>query len=310
MFGFDRSGTTLLSMMVGSHPQLAVPFSTTGLWFRYAERLAEYNQLASTSDVERLVDDLLQEARIRLWDAQLPREALIDQLPLQSYGAIVERFHSVYASCKKKPYWANIDIATLDHMDLVTKWFPNSRFVHIVRDGRDVALSHETYPYGASNTLECALEWRRRVETNIKMGAIVGPSRYRLVRYEDLVLQTERTLQGLCEFIGVEFSPAMRDYGSTVKEKVPDDKRSLWPALNQSPLKSKAYSWKAEMCEAKRIVFESNAGELLRRLGYETFDSVPKSPSAYLLELWHFLGRGGRWKRLKSRFSRSASVAR
>jgi Sulfotransferase family len=306
MFGFDRSGTTLLSMMVGSHPLLAVPFSTTGLWFRYEAMLPDYNHLESAADVERLVDDLLREERIRLWDAELSREALLESLPAGSYGAVVRRFHSVYASSKGKRYWANIDIATIDHMDLVNQWFPDSRFIHLVRDGRDVALSHETYPYGASNTLECALEWRRRVETNIKMGAILGPSRYRVFRYEDLVLDTEATLEALCRFIGLPFSPEMLDYERGVKEKVPDEKRWLWPALDQKPVKTNAYRWKSKMSRAKRIVFEANAGATLNRLGYETFERIPKRASAYLLEIWQFLGRGGRFKRLASRVGASS----
>jgi hypothetical protein len=301
MFGFDRSGTTLLSMMVGSHPLLAVPFSTTGLWFRFAERLSKYNHLDSPSDIEHLVDDLRSEERVLLWDATLPRDALLADPPPRSFGAVVARFHTVYASCKGKPHWANVDISTIDHMDLVNHWFPESRFIHLVRDGRDVALSHETYPYGASNTLECALEWRRRVETNLKVGAILGSSRYRIVRYEDLVLDSERSLASLCDFIGVDFAPAMLEYGRAVKEKVPDDKRWLWPALDQKPVKTNAYRWKSGMSLAKRIVFESNAGGLLKQLGYETFETIPKRASAYLLELWQFLGRGGRWRRLASR---------
>ncbi len=73
VFGFERSGNTLLAMMLGAHPNIAVPLSTTGMWLRYAERLNDYARLAATNDMERLVDDLLAEQRIRLWDVQLTR---------------------------------------------------------------------------------------------------------------------------------------------------------------------------------------------------------------------------------------------
>src|SRR3546814_5008931 len=69
---------------------------------------------------------------------------LLAGLPVGDYGAVVARFHAAYAEAKGKPCWANVDIATLDHMDLVNSWFPQARFLHIIRDGRDVALSHRS----------------------------------------------------------------------------------------------------------------------------------------------------------------------
>ena len=88
MFGFERSGTTLLSMMVGAHPQIAVPLTVTGLWYRYATRLDQYGDLTSRDDVQRLVDDLLGEERIQLWDVELRREEFLDGLPLHHFAAV------------------------------------------------------------------------------------------------------------------------------------------------------------------------------------------------------------------------------
>src|SRR3546814_7690334 len=69
-------------------------------------------------------------------------------------------------------------------MDLVNSWFPQARFLHIIRDGRDVALSHQTMPYGAGNIAECARAWVNRTTTNAKMGRILGAARYMTVRFE------------------------------------------------------------------------------------------------------------------------------
>jgi len=301
MFGFERSGTTLLSMMVGAHPRIAVPLSVTGLWYRYGSRLDAYNQLAETADLERMIDDLLREERIRLWDVELDRETLLEELGTGSYGAVISRFHQAYANAKGKPCWANLDIATLDHMDQANQWFPEARFVHIVRDGRDVALSHRTMPYGASNTLDCAERWVHRVDSNLKMGRILGPERYHVVRFEDLVLESEATLEGLCDFIGIDYSDRMLEYGQMVEEKVPEDRRWLWPDLARKPVGTKVGTWRHNMSRPRRIVFEGVARDMLRQLGYETWDRVPKHPLAYVHEAWCFLDRGGRMKRLAIR---------
>jgi len=289
-------------MMIGGHPRIAIPFSVTGLWYRYGSMLDRYNGLSTAGDVARMVDDLLQEERIRLWDVELTRDAVLEGLEPGSYPSVIARFHSLYAHLKGKELWGNIDIATLNDMDQTHLWFPEARFVHIVRDGRDVALSHETYPYGAANIAECARAWIHQLQVNFKMGAILGAQRYLVVRYEDLVLESEATLRRLCAFIGVAYSPKMLEYPDMVGEKVPSSRRWLWPTLDKPPVKSNAYRWKTQMSPTKRIVFEGMARSMLAALGYEVYAQVPKQMRSYLLELWYFLGQSGRFRRLASKF--------
>lgn len=312
MFGFERSGTTLLSMMMGAHPELAVPLSLTGIQYEYGRRLARYSGIATTADLERLVDDLLAEERIKLWDAALDRTEVLAGLDPGSFAAVFARLHELYAKAKGKPRWGNIDIATLDDMDMAHDWFPEARFIHIVRDGRDVALSHMTIPYGASNIAECAQNWVARLHTNLKMGAILGPQRYKVVRYEDLVTRSEATLEELCAFVGLSYSPEMLRYTDMVTEKIPVGRRWLWPALDRPPDASRIGGWRTRMSSSQRIVFEWKANALLRQLGYEAYETVPKRPLAYVLELWYFLGQGHRFRRLAGRlgFKRASQLER
>lgn len=302
LFGMERSGTTLLSMMLGAHPRVAVPLATTGMWLEFAQRLhGEFNDLASRDDVVRLVDAALVHERIRLWDAELDRQAVLADLPLGDFGTIVARFHEAYAQAKGKPCWANVDIASLDNMDLVNSWFKDARFLHIVRDGRDVALSHQTMPYGAGNVAECARAWANRTATNAKMGRILGPSRYMTVRFEDLILDTQATLVRICAFIGVRYDAQMLRYCEMVEDKIPASRRWLWPAISRPPQQSKVGRWRRQMTGSQRIVFEGIANQALKEWGYEAYDEVPRSAAAYLLDLWYYLIQGGRLRRLRRR---------
>jgi hypothetical protein len=298
MFGFERSGTTLLSMMMGAHPKLAVPLSVTGLWYKYAQRLSDYEPLDTDAALEKLVGDILKEERITLWDEVIEYDDVMANLKGNTFSSVIAAFHQVYALKKRKPFWGNLDIVTLDEMPVANSWFPDARFLHIVRDGRDVALSHETMPYGAANTLDCAQSWDRRLTTNIKMGSMLPQNRYKMVRYEDLVLDSAKTLGGLCDFLDLDYSSEMLNYTSMVDAKIPDDRRWLWPELDKKPQKSKCYGWKQKMDDKRRIVFEGEAGSLLRELDYETWSTVPKSVMGYLFEFWCFLGREGRIRRL------------
>jgi hypothetical protein len=286
-------------MMVGAHPQVAVPLATTGMWVDFAGRLDAFNHLARRDDVVRLVDAIRMHERIALWDAVLDRASLLEDLPLGDYGAVVMAFHREYARAKGKPYWANVDIATLDHMDLVNSWFAGARFLHIIRDGRDVALSHQTMPYGAGTIAECARAWAVRTTTNAKMGRILGPNRYMTIRFEDLILDTEASLERICEFLDLTFDQSMLRYGDMVDEKIPESRRWLWPSISRPPQQSKVEQWRRRMTRSQRIVFEGKANRILKAWGYEAYERVPKSATAYLLDLWYHLIQGGRLRRVR-----------
>ncbi len=302
LFGMERSGTTLLAMMIGAHPEIAVPLSTTGMWYDFYDRLASrYGNLSTEGDLRLLVDDILAHKRIGMWRASLDRGGIEERCSCGDYGSVVRAFHLEYAGICGKSMWANSDISTLYNMHVANSWFPDALFVHLVRDGRDVALSHRNYPFGAGNIAECADKWRIEVGRNIRMGAMIGPERYCLIRYEDLVLRPEETLERLCGFMGVSYEREMMDYTKTVEARVPPDRLWLWPELGNSPKKSKAFRWKKIMGKAQRAVFDSIAGALLDELGYERSASRRMSVSAYALEFLYFLDRGHRWKRFRKR---------
>lgn len=299
-FGFERSGTTLLSMLLGAHPDLAVPFSPTGLWYRYYHKLEDYGQLRNTADRDRLIQDILEEERIQMWDAAPTLEDISRRVSDCEYQAVVSAFHQVYADHHDKTLWALHDIATLYEMHIANQWFPDARFIHLVRDVRDVALSHKSYRYGSSNTCEVAFAWREAVNTNLMMGKIIGPERYLLVRYEDLIETPEESLDRICGFLGIVFDGRMLDYAEDVDRKVPSSKRSLWPALGGKLDRSKIGRWRTELKTYEVAAIHEITSELMAECGYAV-DGQSKSLMKELYLLGCTLARGGRLRRLLRR---------
>lgn len=292
-------------MIVGAHPQIAVPFATTGMWFDFHDQLDRYSDIKDYEHLQHLVEDILAHDRVQLWDAALDASAILNRSRPNDFPSVVAATHAAYATAKGKERWANIDIANLDSMHMLNDWFPDAKFLHIVRDGRDVALSHQTMPYGSGNIAECAEAWERRITINLRVGHVLGPSRYAVVRYEDLILEPENALAKVCRFLEVEFSPEMIHYQQMVAEKVPEDRKWLWPALDKQLDRTKVGRWRHSMSKNQRAVFESIAGDLLRKLDYEALDEIPVSTGRLALELAYFLDRGARIKRLKRRLGLS-----
>lgn len=303
LFGFDRSGTTLLSLMMGAHPDLAIPFSTTDMWYRFYRCLHEYGELTSPQAVRRLVQDIAADDRIGLWDVNIDVDALVDQVIPGSYPSVIEAFHSAYARLKQKPLWGNISISTIKYMPLVNEWFSNARFVHIVRDCRDVAVSHQSYRYGADNVFDCSHKWLSNVGCNLQMGRILGNRRYHVIRYEDLVLNSEQAMRDLCGFLSIRYSEQMLDHVSAGYKKIPSEKKFLWPKIDKPLDPAKVGRWKTGLSQVQCRIVEAHTGELLRELGYDVDESIGWNASALIADIFYYAGRDGRWRRIRDRLS-------
>lgn len=287
--GFQRSGTTLLRLMLDSHPHVAIPLDTTGLWARFEQRLDEFGSLAEVESQRRLVESILSDERLRLWETPLAVDAVINASRLPGYPGVIEGFHLAYARAKGKSCWGNKDLVNMVHLGSVLRWFPDARIVHIVRDGRDACMSLLKQEFGGDDLLRCAESWREQVWWVRQIGGILGGSQYFELRYEDLVKEPEQALRPLATFLGIDWSPDMLEYHRRVDEAVPSEKRHIWPLLDQPPQQSARYRWKRDMSPGARICFEKRASRVLRESGYETLDE--EASGAYLAELNFALGR-------------------
>ena len=286
--GFQRSGTTLLRAMLDSHPEVAVPLDTVGLWARYEERLGQYGDLASEAQARVLIEDLLREERIRLWGTPLEADRILECRERPGYAGIIEAFYVAYAEQRGKSAWGDKDPGNMRRLDRILRWFPDARIVHIIRDGRDACLSHLQQSFGHDELFPCADDWREEVWWVRCIGRILGPEQYHELRYEDLVEATEAELRKLCEFLELPYAEQLRSYHERTDEIVPEEKRALWPLLSEPPRRDNLYRWREEMPDGRRVGFEKRAGELLGELGYETLAGHPSG--AYLTEMGALVG--------------------
>ena len=161
-----------------------------------------------------------------------------------------------------------------------------ARFVHVIRDGRDVALSIRDRSTGNRPFERIAGRWKRRIVGARAQAERLG-ARYREVRYEELVADPEPALRSICELIELSFDEAMLDHTRTSADRLAELNRDL-PAgdghdrlsaerrmrtherVLEPPDPARAGRWRREMTAAERSEFEAVAGETLAELGYET----------------------------------------
>jgi Sulfotransferase family len=201
--GCPRSGTTLLSVMLDRHSQLAMT-PETSFYVEIAPRLREpqhpplYEILAGWS---------------RLPELGLEPGAVASRCDgCEGPGVVFAAILELYAQRRGKPYCGEKTPGHWGKLDALMADFPTAKILFVIRDGRDVALSLMELPWWSDDVAAAAAQWRGAGE--VAHAAIArDPARVAAVRYEDLVRGPAAVLPRLMDFIGLSFEPRQLDVG-------------------------------------------------------------------------------------------------
>jgi hypothetical protein len=282
--GCARSGTTLLRSFFTAHPQMAIPDEA-----HYVMQMLTKRDRYERKDgfaTEVFLRDLLGHKLFPFW--VLPRETVVESFrsePPASYADAVRRVFLLYAKQGGKPRYADKSPRNVLNLPPLAETFPEALFIHIIRDGRDVALSLLEMPWARpENVIQAARYWRRRVQRGRMAGRALGRARYLEVRYEALLENPEEIVRSICQFIDLPFDSAMLRYyehedlfdqrskpPSTIKAKGSKTPPKVWTreGRHQKPPTKGLRDWRTQMSKKDVALFEVAAGDLLDELGYE-----------------------------------------
>jgi hypothetical protein len=182
--------------------------------------------------------------------------------------------YACYAAHAGKPRYCDKTPGYVLHLDTLDSLFLEARFVHLVRDGRDVALSlREIDEWGPSKVAGAAKYWVEHVQAGRDRAARLGRERYLEVRYEDLVAEPETTLRSVCAFMDLPFDPCMLSYYERADEVMAAIALPQHHERIRKPPTRDLRSWRTEMAPDDVATFEAIAGPLLHELGYELANS-------------------------------------
>jgi len=266
--GVGRSGTTLIRQMLNSHSNIAIPYESHFIT-KYQDNINAYGNLSTPENLNILVNDILQEPILKLWDVEVSVEQIVSQIGnTVTLESVIDAFFSSYASTHSKARWGDKS-DYLDRMYKIRKLFPDAKFIHIIRDGRDVTNSVLKMTWGPCNVKQAAEWWSEHVRLGYCAGRMLPVEQYMEVRYEDLVLDTEKQLKRLCHFIDEEFEADMLEYYKTSSKYIPKSLLNQHYNADVPPAKNRVYAWKNSMSQVDVKIFEQIAEPVLREFGYE-----------------------------------------
>jgi hypothetical protein len=278
--GVPRSGTTLLRLMLDAHSDLSIPSET-----HFIPGIVDICR-ASDNPGSTFVHYLISHPRWHDWhldEASLSR-AVGNIRPFDISRAI-DAFYQVYAGRFNKPVWGDKTPGYMLHLRLIHHLFPNARFIHILRDVRDIYLSMKSMWWGPRTPEATARWWKERIFEARRQAAALPEGCYMEVRFDDLILAPEDTLKQVCQFIDLPFQKEMLVYHASAKERIAElgpsvvggeckatagRHQKIFSYTSLPPQPSRLARWKVELDSAQKQIMEKEAGDLLAEIGYET----------------------------------------
>lgn len=259
--GSARSGTTLLRLILNAHRDVAVPPES-----RFVVELYDGQEEVEVDDFLRR---LSAHKRFQTWD--IPIAVVRDEIGSAarvSYADAIRSTFLAYAVANGKALWGDKTPRYVEKLDLLCKLLPEARVIHLIRDGRNVALSYADVPFGPKTVGKAAALWAKRVMAGREACPRIGAERYLEIRYEDLVDDTEGETKDICDFLELDFDPGMMDYTERARGSILPRASMYNPHVTEKPQKN-VRSWESSMPPAHVEIFEATAGDVLSLLGYE-----------------------------------------
>jgi sulfotransferase family protein len=268
--GAPRSGTTLLRRLVDAHPDIAITRETHWITKLLEGRDAVSPDAPVTPQLLSRLGAHPKFTRMEVDPHELER--LVSREEPVSYAELVTRVFDLYGEARGKRLVGDKVPDYVRNLPLLHRLWPTAKFVHLIRDGRDVCssmLTRERFArrfatWGEDPISTAALSWEQLVRLGREAGAELPPGNYHEMRYEALAAEPARECRRLCDFLGVPYDERMlRFHEGRRRDEAGRDAKSSW-----RPVTAGLRSWRTEMADCDVQRFEAAAGGLLAELGY------------------------------------------
>lgn len=267
----ERSGSNLVRSILNAHPDLTAPHP---LETAYPWRSTVPPSDLSASERRGLVRDVLVNKNYSFHPLVDPLsvsnvQERVESAEIPSYLTVQESLYREYVEETGTRRWVSKDPGLWHYLDEVLSYYEDPKFVYLVRDARDVALSFKTSNVWKYHPYFTAGRWREEQRAGLALLDALDDDRIHLLRYRDLLEEPEPEARELCSFLGLPFEKRMLYYYDT--DEAEREARSAGAFENLSiPIKSDNYAKFHDALTGEEIrIVETIAGEELEAFGFD-----------------------------------------
>jgi hypothetical protein len=281
VLGCPRSGTTLLQVMLHSHPRIAIPPENRFVLPAYRERL-RFGDLEERTNRRALAKFIVRRRGHRFRDLGLDRRWTIRQIVKgpPTLGSAIGIVLRAYAERFDRPRWGDKRPNYHSHIDVIMRLFPDAQIVHVVRDPRDCVASLKRMKWWKLDTYHAVSAWAQSID-NTDEAERRWPGVVTRVQYEYLVADPETELRKLCAALGEEYDPAMAEPERVAPVAVPE--RKHWHINTRlSPTTKQVGRWRTDLEPWEAALCETVLAGRMTSFGYELGGGGRRPPAEHL----------------------------
>lgn len=284
MIGTRRSGSNLLRVMLNQLPDVAA-LHPPHIILRLMPLQQHYGDLRVEANFAALVDDAcrLVETNPVAWEGvRFDRQEVARRCRQHSVVAVTGALYDIAAASLGKKDWCCKSLENVYFLNDIEDYYPGeAKYLHLYRDGRDVAVSMRKAIVGEKHIYFIAQKWAAMQRYAIAFHSRIGPARFLGVSYEDLTINPEATTRTLCEFLNQPFTPGMLDFYQSEEAKRTAASSVLWGNVIRPIMTGNTRKFLRECSPVDLRIFEGVAGDMLDVLGYERVVTKPDEHLAF-----------------------------
>lgn len=289
--GLDRSGKTTMRAFLASHPNIAIPAVGANMETYFYR---QYGDLSRSSNFEACLDAMLRYKHVRFLQPDPERIRREFAAGAPTYERLFALFLMHFAEREGKPRWGAQTGLVERYADQLFAAHPGLKVIHMVRDPRDrYEASISKWPAGKGRAGGAAARWRystRLAERHCRN----YPGDYLVVRFEDLVRDTEQVVRDVCCFVGERFEPGMLLMPGAARHRTFLQGERCG---SDGPILSEEYigGYRRGVSEVEVAFLQSALSPMMRRHGYAP-DPLSRPLRFWLLDLPNQTARMAAWR--------------
>ncbi len=271
VIGTQRSGSNLLRLILNQHPQIEAPHPPHLLQIFYP-LLTGYGDLNKKENFALLADDIVRYILVNPvpWkNVRLNTDEVLSRCATYTLPEIFKVVYEMKAGAKHARYWCCKSMANVYYIPEIEEAGMQPFYIHLLRDGRDVAASFKNAIVGDKHVYFIAQQWKKEQELALSMTQQYAADRTSLLRYEEFIADPQTALTPVLSMLQLDWSDDMLNYYLSDEAGSTAASGEMWKNVVKPVDNRNARHYSEKMSAEEIRLFEAVAGGTLKALGYE-----------------------------------------
>lgn len=263
----ERSGSNLITKLIDNHSYYNAP-SPPHLLRAFHDKISSYDDLENDDNWKKIVTDFFEmfNNKIATWNTQSEFDELYNINDRQFINLFKYIYQKEAKSANKKNVFVK-EVKTYNIFDFINEAFPNSKFIFLVRDPRDMALSWKKSPVHRGDLVRASKIWQEDQEKSLQL-IKKYKDRILIVTYEDLISKQETELIKICTFLDIAFEKKMLDFHKNKLSIENSSQTDNWKNLNKSILSNNSKNYIKDLTVNEIRYIEYVCSSEMKKLAY------------------------------------------